>query len=433
MFYIVETDEQLTTFENHRFDEAFLYVIPLNANYHPKLTGLSLIYVRPFSSHKGYMLCINTDESFCLDRNRVLDVLSKFSKLYVMDKKEALYHLPFEPSLYDIQLTQQIELPSIPSVKMSYYHHADRADVNKLIPISKHYEYCEELYQLIDFNNDNFATKWYKFYNTYVIPTFYLIEQNGITTDIEKMRYHFKPDNLSYSTTETTTYTRYNLYNITSRPSNAFNGINFGALTKDNGCRSSFIAKNDALMEMDFDSFHVRLLGELVGFDFGKDNIHEFLGKQYFNTTELTKEQYKQSKETTFKTLYTEKKLEEYQHIEFFRLVKEYKNKKWDEYNTKGYINGHISDKPLTGITSKTKLLPYILQNYETELNTVKMYKILRLLNGKNTKLVFYNYDAIVLDVDKSEGKELLVKIKSILEKGGYPVSIKFNKTYDFV
>jgi hypothetical protein len=433
MFYIVETDEQLTTFENHRFDEAFLYVIPLNANYHPKLTGLSLIYVRPFSSHKGYMLCINTDESFCLDRNRVLDVLSKFSKLYVMDKKEALYHLPFEPSLYDIQLTQQIELPSIPSVKMSYYHHADRADVNKLIPISKHYEYCEELYQLIDFNNDNFATKWYKFYNTYVIPTFYLIEQNGITTDIEKMRYHFKPDNLSYSTTETTTYTRYNLYNITSRPSNAFNGINFGALTKDNGCRSSFIAKNDALMEMDFDSFHIRLLGELVGFDFGKDNIHEFLGKQYFNTTELTKEQYKQSKETTFKTLYTEKKLEEYQHIEFFRLVKEYKNKKWDEYNTKGYINGHISDKPLTGITSKTKLLPYILQNYETELNTVKMYKILRLLNGKNTKLVFYNYDAIVLDVDKSEGKELLVKIKSILEKGGYPVSIKFNKTYDFV
>ncbi len=86
--------------------------------------------------------------------------------------------------------------------------------------------------------------------------------------------------------------------------------------------------KINALMEMDFDSFHVRLLGELVGFDFGKGNIHEFLGKQYFNTTELTKEQYKQSKETTFKTLYTEKKLEEYQHIEFFRLVKEYKNKK---------------------------------------------------------------------------------------------------------
>ena len=432
MFYIVETDEQLTTFDNHRFDEAFLYVIPLNANYHPKLTGLSLIYVRPFSSHKGYMLCINTDESFRLDKDRVLDVLSKFSKLYVMDKKEALYHLPFEPLLYDIQLTQQIELPSIPSVKMSYYHHADRADVNKLIPISKHYEYCEELYQLINFDTTDFVTKWYKFYNTYVVPTFYLIEQNGITTDIEKMRYHFKPDNLSYSTTETTTYTRYNLYNITSRPSNAFNGINFGALTKDNGCRSSFIAKNDALMEMDFDSFHVRLLGELVGFDFGKDNIHEFLGKQYFNTTELTKEQYKQSKETTFKTLYTEKKLEEYQHIEFFRLVKEYKNKKWEEYNTKGYINGHISDKPLTGITSKTKLLPYILQNYETELNTVKIYKIFRLLNGKNTKLVFYNYDAIVLDVDKSEGKELLIKIKSILENGGYPVSVKFNKNYDF-
>ena len=432
MFYIVETDEQLTKFENHQFDEAFLYVIPLNAYYHPKLTGLSLVYIRPLSSHKGYMLCLDTDESFRLDKTRVLDVLSKFSKLYVMDKKEALYHLPFEPIMYDVSFTQDIEFPSIPSIKMSYYHHADRHNVNKLVPIAKHYEYCEELFSKIDFSNPNFDTKWYKFYNSYVVPTFYLVEQNGITTDIEKMRHYFKPDNLNYSTTETTTYTRYNLYNITSRPSNAFNGINFGALNKDNGCRSSFVAKNDALMEMDFDSFHVRLLGELVGFDFGKDNIHEFLGKQYFNTTELTKEQYKQSKETTFKTLYTEKKLEEYQHIEFFRLVKEYKNKKWEEYNNKGYINGHISDKPLTGITSKTKLLPYILQNYETELNTIKMYKILRLLNGKNTKLVFYNYDAIVLDVDKSEGKELLVKIKSILEHGGYPVSMKFNKTYDF-
>ena len=60
------------------------------------------------------------------------------------------------------------------------------------------------------------------------------------------------------------------------------------------------------------------------------------------------------------------------------------------------------------------------------------MYKILRLLNGKNTKLVFYNYDAIVLDVDKSEDKKLLIKIKSILENGGYPVSVKFDKTYDF-
>lgn len=433
MFYIVETDEQLTTFDNHRFDEAFLYVIPLNAHYHPKLTGLSLIYVRPFSSHKGYMLCIDTDESFLLDRNRVLDVLSKFSKLYVMDKKEALYHLPFEPSLYDIQLTQQIELPSIPSVKMSYYHHADRANVNKLIPISKHYEYCEMLYQRIDFDAIDISAKWYKFYNNYVIPTFYLIEQNGISTCVDKIEHYFTCDNLSYSVYDDTIYTKYNLYNITSRPSNAFNGINFGALNKDNGCRSSFVAKNDALMEMDFDSFHVRLLGELIGYSFGNDNIHEYLGKQYFKTTELTKEQYKQSKEITFKILYTATKIEEYQHIEFFKLVKEYKENKWKEYNDKGYINGHISDKPLTGITSKTQLLPYILQNYETELNTVKMYKILRLLNGKNTKLVFYNYDAVVLDVDKSEGKELILQIKSILEKGGYPVSIKFNKTYDFV
>jgi hypothetical protein len=433
MFYIVETDEQLTTFDNHRFDEAFIYVIPLNAHYHPKLTNLSLVYVRPFSSHKGYMLCVNTDESFLLDKNRVLDVLSKFSKLYVLDKKEALYHLPFEPLLYDISLTQQVELPLVPSIRMSYYHHAHRYDVNKLIPISKHYEYCEQLFDLINFNIIDTSSKWYKFYNNYVIPTFYLIEQNGVGVSVEGIEQHFTCDYLDYSIYENTIYTRYNMYNITSRPSNAFNGINFGALNKDNGCRSSFIAKNDALMEMDFDSFHVRLLGELVGYNFGNDNIHEFLGKQYFNTGELTPDQYKQSKEITFKILYTSVKIEEYQHIEFFRLVKNYKESKWKEYNSKGYIESHISTKPIKGITTKTQLLPFILQNYETELNTIKIYKILRLLNGKNTKLILYNYDAIVLDVDKSEGKELILNIKTILEGGGYPVSIKFSKTYNFV
>ena len=60
------------------------------------------------------------------------------------------------------------------------------------------------------------------------------------------------------------------------------------------------------------------------------------------------------------------------------------------------------------------------------------MYKIFRLLNGKNTKLVFYNYDAVVLDVDKKDGKELILEIKSILEKGGYPVSVKVGESYDF-
>jgi hypothetical protein len=332
-----------------------------------------------------------------------------------------------------VQLTQHVELPLVPSIRMSYYHHADRADVNKLIPISKHYEYCEQLFELINFNIIDYSSKWYKFYNNYVIPTFYLIEQNGINISVDKIEQHFTCDNLDYSIYENTIYTKYNLYNITSRPSNSFNGINFGALNKDNGCRSSFIAKNDALMEMDFDSFHVRLLGELIGYNFGNDNIHEFLGKQYFNTTELTKEQYKQSKEITFKILYTSTKIEEYQHIEFFRLVKEYKENKWNEYNNNGYIKSTISNKPIKGITSKTQLLPYILQNYETELNTVKIYKILRLLEGKNTKLILYSYDAILLDVDKSEGKELILNIKAILETGGYPVSVKFNETYDFV
>ena len=47
-------------------------------------------------------------------------------------------------------------------------------------------------------------------------------------------------------------YSSYNLYNITSRPTNAFNSINFLAFNKENGSRAAFIPKNDAFVEFDW-------------------------------------------------------------------------------------------------------------------------------------------------------------------------------------
>ena len=432
MFYIIETEEQLNVFNNHRFDEVFVHLIPLNNNKHPRISDISLIYIKPLTSHKGYLMCINTNESFSLKLGQVTNVLSRIDKIYVVDKKDALYHLPFESQLFDIKLTQNVELPFIPLIGLFYNHFPEKSDINKLIPIPKHYEYCEMLFNSIDFEIVKGMDDWYKFYNDYLIPTFYLVENQGLMADVDLLKDYFTLDDPSYSILGNKVFSKYNLYNNTSRPSNSFNNINFGALNKSDGCRNAFIPENDILIEMDFDSFHVRLLGDIIGYEFGDENIHTYLGRLYFDTTELTKEQYKESKGITFKILYTSTKIEDYQHIEFFKLVKEYKEGKWKEYNKNGHIYNILSKKPISNVKSKTQLLPYILQNYETELNVIKMYKILRLLADKKTKLILYNYDAIVLDFNKIDGKQLLIDIQTIMEEGGYPIKVKMGDTYAF-
>jgi hypothetical protein len=182
---------------------------------------------------------------------------------------------------------------------------------------------------------------------------------------------------------------------------------------------------------MDFESFHVRILGHLAGYEFTEDNIHEYLGQQYFNTKSLTPTQYKKSKEMTFKIIYNDW-IDKYQHIELFAKIKHYKDQKWKEYQQNGMLVSDISGKPITGIKKKTQLLPFILHNYETESNVIKLYKILQLLSEQKSSLILYNFDSITLDFCK-EDEYLLPGIKNILEENGkYPVKQKMGNSLNF-
>ena len=65
----------------------------------------------------------------------------------------------------------------------------------------------------------------------------------------------------------------------TGRPSNSFGTVNFAALPPEK--RKAFIPENDYLVEFDFDAYHLRLIGNLVGFDFNSGNwegtsVHEY-------------------------------------------------------------------------------------------------------------------------------------------------------------
>ena len=61
---------------------------------------------------------------------------------------------------------------------------------------------------------------------------------------------------------------------------------------------------NTGSVEMDFDSYHIRLIAKLIGYNLPETSIHDYLGKFYFGVDELTDAQRDESKAITFRLLY---------------------------------------------------------------------------------------------------------------------------------
>jgi hypothetical protein len=65
----------------------------------------------------------------------------------------------------------------------------------------------------------------------------------------------------------------------------------------------------------------------------------------------------------------------------------------------------------------------------ETSTNVCILWEILKILRGKNTKLILYVYDSFLFDVDKTE-KDILKEIVDIFSK--YKLHIKYKKGYTY-
>ena len=67
----------------------------------------------------------------------------------------------------------------------------------------------------------------------------------------------------------------------------------------------------------------------------------------------------------------------------------------------------------------------------ETSLNIEILFRIFKLLKGRNTKLVLYTYDSFLLDVDNSE-LDVLEQIKEVFYKLKLQLKEKNGINYDF-
>ena len=423
MFYIIEKSSQLSQLS---FEDCFVRFIPLNDNFHPALTELSLVYVRPLDSKKGYILCLNHNESLSLSKDEIFNWLDTLSKIWVLNKKEALHWYYNPDKLFDAHLLEFVDLTTVlDNACISYYYskHNALSNVNCLIPISKHYEESEAIFNaaLPIIKKYTLANEAFAFQNFRTADIFYHIEKNGIKVDKNCFidYYNGKLANPQFNLSRGKIYTQYNLYTTTSRPSNTFNGTNFAALNKDNGERLCYRPENDKFIELDFQGYHPRLIGEMVGFEFPKDkNTYEYLG-------EILGVDSQAAKELTFKQLYGGV-WSEYQNKPFFKDVLKYTDDMWDTYQygkrlvTENKI--FIPDADMT----KNKLFNYIVQSKETSTNVQLLELIFSLLEDKKTKLVLYTYDAFLFDYSK-EDDGLTQEIINILD---YPVNVKQGKSY---
>jgi hypothetical protein len=422
MFYIIEKEEQLQHIPP--FDKCFIHVITNNNNYHPAIASISLIYVKPFNS-KGYIFCINHTESLSLKWQPIKKFLSE-KELYAIDSKHTKYflsgkindttlnHISQGGTKFDFSRCEPIIISNF------YRSYGTLKNINELIPISKHYEYCENIYDIVKPYLTKNTDSIYK-----TIDVFFKIEKEGIKLNkncfIEYYKEHSTPH---FSVRQGRIYTSYNLFTLTGRPSNAFNNINFAALNKENGERECFIPHNDLFIEIDFNGYHPRLLGTLVNYSFDTEtNVYQQIGK-ILNIDDISK-----AKETTFQNLYGGIR-SELQNKPFFKSIQAFTDDLWNTIQYGGYIDTPSGKRfRLKDIENPTpqKVLNYYIQNFETSQNVLQLYALFNDFRPLKSRIVLYTYDSVLIDVVREETQ----KINEIIAKLQYPVRIKTGNNYN--
>jgi hypothetical protein len=418
MYWLVETQQQLKELFDSNFEDAFVEIIPYSNSIHPIENSISAFYIRPLNSTKGYFISIDHSEALSLDIDDVKRVLDKCKHIYVRDKKEFLHYFIFK-TLYDITLNAPTYIQEFTQAHSHfYYKYPNKKDINRIIPIVKHYEYCEKTFNAL---KDKINEPINEFYNNEATVVFNAIERSGLRIDRDEFKSRFHDVEGEY------TYSQFNFKTLTTRPSNRFKGVNYAALNKDNGDRKCFIPRNDFLFELDISAYHPTLLANLVGYDFGSEDIHSEFAKMY-------KVDYKKAKELTFKQMYGGV-FKQYKDLEFFKLMQVYTDDMWARYQSEGFIECPISKykyrRDELQDMKPQKLLNYLLQNLETATNIRILWEMFGILRGAKTKLILYTFDSFTFDVDKTE-KPILEKIIKVFKKYKLQTKFSYGETYDF-
>ena len=414
---IVESDLQFNKFvEKYKKSRCILTPIFSDFKKHCLQNRLSIMYVKLLTDNSEYILPFNHSEALNISIDNIKKLNCDNVK-YTFNKKE-LNHIIKLDNVVDINLlnymkyniplnTEEITSNSHQYFSNTLYH---RENINDVIPILKHLEYCRKLNNKFEplLNNEiNYN------YNDDVIDSLSFIESSGLETIEGKM------------------YSEYNIFTSTGRPSNRFGGTNFAALNKSDGSREKFISRfngDGMLVEFDYDGYHLRIVADMIGFDLPEGSVHEYFAKEY-------NVDYKESKSLSFKYLYGGIPKEIEKNIPFFKKTNEYIDSLWNIYKRDNFIKSDIYNKKLLkqNLTdmNKNKLFNYLIQLMETEYNMKMLTNLIPFIKAYNSKLILYSYDSVLIDFKLEDGKIFLDEIRNIIENNGqFPTKMSRGVNY---
>ena len=400
---IVNTQKLFNQLKQHIQTKPFVLLqIYSDVKAHPQENRVSCYYV-DFQDEQ-YIVPIHHTEKYSLDYKA--EVIQTDQTIYVSDIKKYKHNtLVISKDVRDMNWSYYLQHNKPYDFEQhltgAHHHynrlHYNKDDVNDLVPLVKHIEYLEPI-----------AKNLYQSYEEHdqtTLLTLQDIERHGLRT-YEKM-----------------VYSEYNPYTSTGRPSNRFGGMNFAALNKSDGSRKQFISRfnNGVLVEMDFDAYHLRLIGEIIGYEFPPGSVHEHMGKLYGLP-------YEEAKALSFKYLYGGI-TDEVSDNPFFSKVNDYIKLLWQDFQTNNFVESYIYNRKIYRKNlqdmNPNKLFNYMIQLMETENNIEILNRLQPKLEQYNSKLVLYNYDAFLFDFDTKDGLDFLNMVKQTIECGGkYPVKI---------
>ena len=420
---IVETSKEFGKFAKtfNKFDSI---VIPIECDFnkHPKDTRLCLLYVKTMSNDsKEYILPFRHSDTLNLEEH-IIDNLWTPKNVYTYDKKKLLHFFNWK-NTHDVQMNYYLEKNEPLSIddmltnahEYFYRKYYGKSNINCVIPIMKHLEWCRNVVEVLKTAGViglKETESVYNIYNEDVLENLQKIESNGLQT------------------TDGMVYSEYNPYTATGRPSNRFGGLNFAALNKKDGSRKKFISrygKEGMLVEMDYDAYHLRLIGEVVDYQFPKGSVHSHMAKLY-------DVDYDKAKSLSFQYLYGSIPYEVSQINPFFCKVEAYIEKVWKQYKSKNFIESDIYNKRIyrknLSDMNKNKVFNYLIQLMETENNMKALSALIPKLTKYETKLILYSYDSFLFDFNMSDGLDCLKEIKTTLEQEKYPVKVSWGINY---
>lgn len=318
-----------------------------------------------------------------------------------------------------------------PIVDMYLRSYKDIDNVYEIIPIPVIIEICQKMKDVYILNiqkhQPNTAVAFYGNIINEIIPR---MQKSKLCIDLNASKKYYPHLNLTNKLVKPDI----NIITLTGRIGTKIKNLSINTLSKSSGNRSIITSrfKGGKLVEFDYDAYHIRIVADLIGFkDFNKiKSVHRYFAGVYFKGQNITDREYEQSKKITISALYS-KNLNELPDHEFFHALKGFLVKNKDTYNSKGYIESPISKRRFYNVDDADggKLLSYLIQCLETEINVGVIKQIFSYLSDKKSKFIFYNYDAFLFDIHPEES--VILKDLYNIISAKFPSKMKIGKNYN--